>query len=94
VPERLAGASQASADGPEDPATGAPAPRRPSPAQVNGVVAALTAAQGRAPSVPELVAALRERFGISRATAYRALPEYSDAAPNRRPNKSSFLVAP
>jgi hypothetical protein len=52
------------------------------------VVEGFTAAQGRAPSVPELVVALRARFGISRATAYRALPARSHTAQNRRADKS------
>ena len=49
------------------------ASRRPSSAQVNIVVEEITAEQGGAPSPPDLVARLQERFGISRATAYRAL---------------------
>jgi hypothetical protein len=48
-------------------------PRRPSPAEVHDVVAAITAECGRAPSGPELVAALRAQSGCSRASAYRAL---------------------
>jgi hypothetical protein len=73
--ELPAAALQEPADSPEDAATVVPMVQvasRPSPAQVNVVVEGFTAAQGRAPSVPELVAALRARFGISRATAYRA----------------------
>jgi hypothetical protein len=48
-------------------------PQRPAAADVRAVAAALAAAHGRVPSRPELVAALRAQFGISRATAYRAL---------------------
>jgi hypothetical protein len=70
-------ARRRAAGGPGDAAPSAPvgsvSPRRPSPAQVNVVVEEITAEQGGAPSAPAVVARLRQRFGVSRATAYRAL---------------------
>ena len=47
--------------------------RRPRPAQVHAVGEEITAARGRRPSSSELATALRARFRISRATAYRAM---------------------
>jgi hypothetical protein len=48
-------------------------PRRPAPAEVQALAAQLTAERGQMPAAPELVAALRARFGCSRALTYRAL---------------------
>jgi len=58
-------------------------PQRPTAAEVHAVAAALAAAHARVPSRPELVAALRARFGISRATAYRALGSARGDRPRR-----------
>jgi hypothetical protein len=88
-------ASQNAADGPGDAASSALAVlgwlARLTPAQARAVAAEILAERGRAPSSAELVAVLRERFGVSRATAYRALR--GDIKTRRNPRREVVVFS-